>query len=80
MTVTSKGQVTFPKAFLRRLGVQKGDKLMARIEGKRLVLETAGKGVLDLVGKMPKLRLPRGKSVDQLIDEARDEYFSKVSR
>lgn len=80
MTVTSKGQVTFPQVFLRRLGVRKGDKLVARVEGRKLVVETAGRGVLDLVGKMPKLKLPKGKTVDYLIDEARDEYFAKTVR
>lgn len=80
MTVTSKGQVTFPKSLRELLGVEKGDRVIAKVEDKKVMLEKAGKGLLDLVGKMPKLRIPKGKTVDDLINDARDEYFRKTFR
>ena len=37
-TVTSKGQMTLPKAVRERLGIVSGDKLDVTVEGKRIVL------------------------------------------
>lgn len=36
--VTSKGQVTVPKAVREALGIQEGDELVFRVEGNRAVL------------------------------------------
>ena len=36
--VTSKGQVTVPKAVRDALGIREGDEIVFRIEGKRAVL------------------------------------------
>lgn len=36
--VTSKGQVTVPKAVRDALGIKKGDELLFRVEGNRAVL------------------------------------------
>lgn len=80
MTVTSKGQVTLPKAIREKLDVKKGDRIIAKTQGKKVYLVPAGRGILDLVGRMPKLNVPKGKTVDDLIAEARDEYFSKTFR
>lgn len=40
-TVTSKGQTTLPKAFRQMLGVPDGGRIVARVEGRRVVLEAA---------------------------------------
>lgn len=80
MTITSKGQVTLPKKIRERLGVRKGDRLIAKTKGKKVTLEPVGHGILDLVGTLPKLKIPKGKTVDDLINEARNEYFSKTIR
>lgn len=80
MTITSKGQVTFPKEILEALRLKKGDKIMAKLQKKQVLIKPLGRGILDLVGKMPKLNIPSGKTIDQLIHEAKDEYFRKVIR
>lgn len=74
MTVTSKGQVTFPKKIRETLGVEKGDKIVAKIEDNKVVLEPAGKGILEFAGKFPPFKIPKGKTVDDLIHEATIEY------
>lgn len=80
MTVTSKGQVTLPVALRRLLKVKMGDRLIARATGSKVIIEAAGRGILDIAGKLPSFKIPKGKTIDDLINEARDEYYAKVVR
>jgi len=45
-TVSSKGQVVLPSPIRRRLGIEAGDPLEARIEGDHIVLIPQHKGKL----------------------------------
>ena len=56
-TVTSKGQVTLPKAVRDALGLEAGDKILFRVHEDRAVLAKVP-GFLDLAGSMP---VPPGK-------------------
>lgn len=47
--VTSKGQVTVPKAVRDALGIQEGDEIVFRVEGNRAVLARTPR-FLDLAG------------------------------
>ena len=80
MTITSKGQVTFPKKVLEAIGANVGDRLVARIEKRRVVIEPKGRGILDLVGKTPKIKIPKGKTVEELIHEATTKYAAENIR
>lgn len=80
MTVTSKGQVTLPAALMKVLKVKKGDKIVAIIKQNQVVLEPVGGGILDLVGTMPKLKIKKGQTVDDLVNEARNGYFESSVR
>lgn len=55
--VTSKGQVTVPKAVREALGVSDGDAIIFRIEGNRAVIARTP-DFLELAGK---LRIPASK-------------------
>lgn len=77
MTITSKGQVTLPKKLREQLGVDRGDRLIAKTRGKKVTLEPVGRGILDLAGKLGKLKVPKGKTVDDLINEAAQEIAAK---
>lgn len=55
--VTSKGQVTVPKAVRDALGIKEGDKVVFRVEGNRAVLARTP-DFLDLAGS---LRVPAAK-------------------
>jgi AbrB family looped-hinge helix DNA binding protein len=55
--VTSKGQVTVPKAVREALGIEKGDELIFRVDGKRAVLARTS-DFLDLAGS---IRVPAAK-------------------
>lgn len=41
-SVTSKGQVTIPKAVRQKLGIRTGSKVLIRVEGDHAVLTTVG--------------------------------------
>jgi len=70
VTVTSKRQITLPKELMDVLGVEKGDKLIARKHGKKIAIEAKGKGVLNMIGKFGDLHVPKGKTIDDLVNEA----------
>ncbi|MBI2029898.1 AbrB/MazE/SpoVT family DNA-binding domain-containing protein [Candidatus Gottesmanbacteria bacterium] len=80
MTITSKGQVTFPKKIRETLGVSKGDRIIVKVEDNKVILEPAGKGILDFAGKFPPFKIPKGKTVDDLISEATIEYGAPTIR
>ena len=80
MTITSKGQVTFPKSLLQLVGAKRGDKLLARVDRGKVIIEPMGGSILDLVGKLPPLKLPQGKTVTQLINQARDDLLTPTVR
>lgn len=80
MTVTSKRQVTFPKKLLEAIGAKAGDRLAARMDNGRLIIEPKGRGILDLIGKLPSIKIPKGKTVDDMIHEAAVYYAGRDVR
>jgi antitoxin PrlF len=56
-TVTSKGQVTIPKAVRDALGIQAGDELIFRVEGGRAVVARTP----DLLSLAGTVRVPAAK-------------------
>ena len=68
--VTSKGQVTLPKAVRDALGVEAGDRLLFRIvEDHALVARTPT--LLELAGSIPVPARLRGASWDEIRDTTR---------
>jgi AbrB family looped-hinge helix DNA binding protein len=67
--ISTKGQVVLPGPVRRRLGLQPGDSLDAKVEGERIVLtpqrkhKTKGKIVIDPVTGFPALTLGPGAPV-----------------
>jgi antitoxin PrlF len=55
--LTSKGQVTLPKAVREALGLHEGDQVVFRVEGERAVLARTA-DLLDLAGAVS---VPAGK-------------------
>ena len=76
--VTSKGQVTVPKAVREALGVSEGDVILFRIEGNRAVVSRTP-DFLELAGT---LRIPASKrnaAWDHVIKSARTSRAAKNS-
>lgn len=57
--LSSKGQLTIPKAVREALGLAEGDQVVFRIEGRRALLARTPK-LLDLAGTVPVPAQKRG--------------------
>jgi antitoxin PrlF len=68
--VTSKGQVTVPKAVRDALGIKEGDKLVFRVEGDRAVLARTP-DFLDLAGSIAVPAAKRSTTWDEVIRRTR---------
>ncbi|MBO3767774.1 MAG: AbrB/MazE/SpoVT family DNA-binding domain-containing protein [Candidatus Brockarchaeota archaeon] len=75
--VSSKGQVVIPKGFRSRLGLKKGDKLLAYSKGDMLLIRKVGKeeSLLAILSassrnKVASLKISRIE-VEKAVEEAR---------
>lgn len=74
-TITSKKQLTLPVELFRKAGLKVGQKVIVSEENGRLILTPAERLVEELAGSVPMPRKWKGKNLDKIIEEARDEYF-----
>ena len=68
--VTSKGQVTIPKAVRDALGIRLGDEVVFRVEGRRAVLARTP-AFLALAGTVVVPAAKRNAAWDEVIRKAR---------
>lgn len=74
--VTSKGQVTVPKAVRDALGIRQGDEVVFRVEGNRAVLARTPE-FLSLAGTIRVPAARRNASWDDVIRRTRSARASK---
>lgn len=70
--VTSKGQVTVPKAVREALGIKPGDQVVFRVEGKRAVLAHTP-DFLELAGSIRVPAAKRNVAWDEVLRRTRTE-------
>jgi antitoxin PrlF len=70
--VTSKGQVTVPKAVREALGIKDGDEVIFRVEGRRAVLARTP-DFLDLAGTIQVPAAKRNVAWDEVIRRTRSD-------
>jgi antitoxin PrlF len=68
--VTSKGQVTVPKAVREALGIREGDKVVFRVEGNRAILARTP-DFLDLAGSVRVPAAKRNVAWDEVLRRTR---------
>lgn len=68
--LTSKGQVTIPKAVRAALGLREGDQVLFRVEGARAVLARTP-DLLDLAGAVSVPASKRGAAWDDIRRQTR---------
>ena len=69
--VTSKGQVTVPKAVRDALGIREGDAIVFRVEGRRAVLAKTPR-FLDLAATVAVPAAKRNATWDDVIRRTRE--------
>lgn len=74
--VTSKGQVTVPKAVREALGIVSGDELLFRVEGNRAILARTEK-LLDLAGSFQVPIAKRNVAWDEVLRRTRSSRASR---
>lgn len=70
--VTSKGQVTVPKAVRDALGIETGDEVVFRVEGRRAILARTP-GFLDLAGSIRVPADKRNVAWDEVVRRTRSD-------
>jgi antitoxin PrlF len=68
--LTSKGQITIPKAVRDALGLDEGDEVFFRVDGKRAVLARTPP-LLDLAGSVQVPAAKRGATWEQIRSQTR---------
>jgi antitoxin PrlF len=69
--VTSKGQVTVPKAVREALGIESGDEVVFRVEGNRAILART-KDFLALAGTVKVPAAKRNVAWDDVLRKTRE--------
>lgn len=75
-TLTSKGQITIPAKLLKKTQIKKGQKVIFYLEGNSIRLESAVDMVKRLSGSFPTPPKYRGKNIDDIIRQAKEEHFA----
>lgn len=73
LTVTSKGQITLSQKLMKELGITVGDKLAVTVTEKQAILKPIHGGIADIAGTFGTFTIPKGKTLDDLINEAHEE-------
>jgi AbrB family looped-hinge helix DNA binding protein len=74
--VTSKGQVTVPKAVRDALGIKEGDEVTFRVEGSRAVLARTP-DFLELAGSVQVPAAKRNVAWDEILRRTRAERAAR---
>ncbi len=74
-TITSKLQLTIPTIIARKVGITRGDKVTVSEENGRIILTPMKQLVEELAGFLAMPEKWKGKDMDEIIKEAKQEYF-----
>lgn len=76
-TITSKRQFTIPVQVFKKAGLRVGDRVLVNEENGILKIESAVAAVERLAGSVKVPKRFRGMDIDEIIDTAIDEHYSK---
>jgi len=77
VSISSKRQVTIPAIIYNKLNLKKGQRLIVSAPKNKIIMEPAQLLIENLAGSITLPRKFRGKSIQQIIQEAKKDYFSK---
>lgn len=76
-TITSKRQFTIPADVFRQLNLKEGQRLLVSTKGGQIRIEPALALIERLAGSVKVPTRFGGLTSDQIIQKAKEEYFSK---
>jgi AbrB family looped-hinge helix DNA binding protein len=77
VSISSKRQVTIPASIYNKLNLKKGQRLIVSAQKNKIIMEPAQLLIENLAGSITLPRKFRGKSIQQIVQEAKKDYFSK---
>lgn len=77
VSITSKRQVTIPAVIYAKLRLEKGQRLIVFTEKDRIVMEPAEFLIEKLAGSISLPKKFKGKTLEQIIQQTKQEYFFK---
>jgi len=78
VTLTSKRQVTFPKKLLEFLAIDKGDRLLLKIEDDRVMLEPVKSSISDLQGELAQTAIGKKYSLEEVVKKAEKQEVQRL--
>ncbi|KKU88504.1 hypothetical protein A3A64_03530 [Candidatus Gottesmanbacteria bacterium RIFCSPLOWO2_01_FULL_48_11] len=79
-TITDKRQLTIPADMYRRLGFEKGQKVVLSMEADAIRIESAVDLVNRLAGSVPVPTAYRGRDVDTMIADAKRRHIHRRAK
>lgn len=79
-TITSKKQLTLPAALFKKAGLKEGQKVIVSEENGRLIITPAEILVEELAGSLATPQKWQGKTIDEVIQKSKMDYFSNQSK
>ncbi|OGG17943.1 hypothetical protein A3D78_07365 [Candidatus Gottesmanbacteria bacterium RIFCSPHIGHO2_02_FULL_39_14] len=76
-TITSKNQLTLPVEIVRKIGLKTGQKVIVSEEEGKVIITPAEVLVEELAGSVKMPRKWKGKNMEEIIENSRQEYFNK---
>ncbi|OGF98716.1 hypothetical protein A2153_00170 [Candidatus Gottesmanbacteria bacterium RBG_16_38_7b] len=76
-TITSKNQLTLPVGIVRKIGLKTGQKVIVSEEEGKVIITPAEVLVEELAGSVKMPRKWKGKNMEEIIENSRQEYFNK---
>lgn len=74
--ITSKRQITIPALVYNKLRLKKGQRLIVQEKENKIIMEPEEALVEELAGSLSLPKRFQGKSIQQIIKQAKTEYFS----
>ena len=74
-TITSKLQLTIPVKIAHKVGVKSGERVHIVEEDGRIIITPMRQLVEQLAGSIPMPEKWKGRDIDEIIGEAKEEYF-----
>lgn len=76
-TITDKRQITIPVDVYKAMKMEKGQKLIVRVDGGIINMEPVEDLIESLAGSVKVPTKYKNMSIDEVVVKAKQEYFSK---